>query len=258
MFVDRIQRQRFELKYRISPAAALAVRDAVRGRLEPDPFARSRPDLAYPIHSLYLDTDNLRLYRATINGDKNRFKLRIRYYDESPASPAFLEIKSRVNDCILKKRAAVRRETLPELMRHGWPALRHLHLAEARQLDAAHMFCRLVHDLQAHPRSHVAYHREAWVSHADNAVRVTLDRDVRCEPQDGTVLTTCLRQPARVFPADTVILEIKFTDHFPAWLAEMVQMLGLTRTSAAKYVDGVTGMGEEHFHPRTITPSRLR
>lgn len=247
MFVDRIQRQRFEFKYRITPAAALAVRDFVRRRLELDPFARPRPGFAYPIHSLYLDTDRLRLYQATINGDKNRFKLRIRFYDESPSSPAFLEIKSRVNECILKKRAAVRREMLPELLRHGWPSLRHLHAPEARQLDAAHMFCRLVHDLGAHPCSHVSYLREAWVSHADNAVRVTLDREVRCEPQAGTLLTTCMRQPERVFAADTVILEIKFTDHFPAWLAEMVQMLGLTRSSAAKYVDGVTRLGGERF-----------
>lgn len=50
----------------------------------------------------------------------NRFKLRIRFYDDIPASPAFLETERRLTDVIRKERAALRREgiyRLQELVR---------------------------------------------------------------------------------------------------------------------------------------------
>ena len=47
-------------------------------------------------------------------------------------------------------------------------------------------------------------------------------------------------------PGGAVVLEIKFTDSFPSWCADMVQALSLRRTSAAKYsrsVDALVDMG---------------
>ena len=42
-----------------------------------------------------------------------------------------------------------------------------------------------------------------------------------------------------------VILELKFTDRFPNWFRELVEVFNLTQCGAAKYVDGVTLMGED-------------
>ena len=58
------------------------------------------------ITSLYLDSSALHLYRQTVQGIKNRFKLRIRFYDDNPGNPAFLEIKRRVTDVIIGFRNA--------------------------------------------------------------------------------------------------------------------------------------------------------
>ena len=58
---------------------------------------------SYRICSLYIDSPQLFLYNQTVLGEKNRFKLRIRFYDDDPAHPAFLEIKRRVTDVILKE-----------------------------------------------------------------------------------------------------------------------------------------------------------
>jgi len=60
-----------------------------------------------------LDNPGLSLCHATIDGVKNRFKLRIRFYDHVESNPVFFEIKRRVNDVILKERAAVRRASVP-------------------------------------------------------------------------------------------------------------------------------------------------
>ena len=112
----RLQPQRFELKYLVDEAITPGVRDFVSSYLDLDEYAAGRPNLSYPVHSLYLDSDDLKLLHACTNGTKNRFKLRLRYYEERPGTPVFFEIKSRMDNCILKERCAVSREAVPLLL----------------------------------------------------------------------------------------------------------------------------------------------
>src|SRR5256885_30472 len=109
----RLQSQRFELKYLIDEAIAPGIRDFLTSYLELDEYGVGKPNLSYPVHSVYLDSDDLKTYQASVNGSKNRFKLRLRYYDAGVESPVFFEIKARVDDCILKQRCGVRREAVP-------------------------------------------------------------------------------------------------------------------------------------------------
>src|SRR5207302_8462885 len=98
MAEDKMQQQRFELKYIIKEDAARAVRDFVSGYLEIDEYGATLPDFSYPVHSLYLDSDDLYLYQSTINGDKNRCKLRLRIYDNRTEAPIFVELTRRMNN----------------------------------------------------------------------------------------------------------------------------------------------------------------
>ena len=116
MAAPSLQKQRFELKYIMDEAQALAIRDFVRCYLDLDPHGEGQPDLSYPVHSLYLDSPSMQLYHSTINGNKNRFKLRVRFYDENQDSPVFLEIKRRMNNIISKKRVGVKREGLFQIL----------------------------------------------------------------------------------------------------------------------------------------------
>lgn len=112
-----MQLSRLELKYQISPELALAVRDFVGSYLEIDEFGATRPNLSYPVHSLYLDSPDLATYRHTINGNKNRFKLRLRFYENRPGASVYFEIKRRMNNAILKQRArALRREAVERVL----------------------------------------------------------------------------------------------------------------------------------------------
>lgn len=246
MNTDRLQARRFELKYRIDEYTARAVRDFARAHLDPDPFGASPAAPSYPVHSLYLDSRGLDLFHATINGDRNRFKLRARFYDDAPGSPAYLEIKRRVDRCILKQRARVRRDAAAALLGGEVPAFAHLAAPDARHYAALQDFCTLLRGLDAGPSAHVAYEREAWLSRENNRVRVTLDRHVRCEVQHTPALATAFRHPAAVF-AGQVILELKFTNRFPAWFHELVQHLNLRPDSAAKYVDGLAVLTAPHL-----------
>src|SRR5689334_18934733 len=111
-----MQRNRFELKYRIDERRARGVRDFIRSYMVRDRYARPEIGGCYPIYSVYLDSPGLALYSATLHGLKNRFKLRARYYDDRPQSPVFFEIKRRVNDVILKERAPIRRASVKRLL----------------------------------------------------------------------------------------------------------------------------------------------
>src|SRR5258707_11718797 len=179
---DKLQQQRFEQKYLVSEPTALRIRDFLNGYLEIDEYGVGKPNLSYPVHSLYLDSDRLRLYWETINGNKNRFKLRLRFYNDDPDTPVFFEIKRRLNNCILKQRGGVRRDAVRWLLAGHFPETDHLLTRDTRQLVALQRFCQLVSEIHARPKVHITYLREAWVSTLDNSVRVTLDRQVTAEP----------------------------------------------------------------------------
>lgn len=244
---DRLQAQRFELKYQISEDLALAIRDFVSTHLDLDEYGASLPDWSYPVHSLYFDSDDLRLYHATINGDKNRYKLRARYYEDRRDAPVYLEIKRRMNSTISKKRAAVDRDALGEIVRGHLPGPERLFYHDAKQQEALQSFFQDMVELRAGPKTHVAYRREAWISPHDNSVRVTMDRDVLSEPHPCARLKTEMHDSRPVFD-NQVILELKFTNRFPVWFREMVRIFNLMQCGAAKYADGVTKLGEQHVN----------
>src|ERR1051325_6220928 len=222
MAQDNLQLQRFELKYLIPEQAALGVRDFVRSYLEIDEFGATLPNYSYPVHSLYVDSDDLYIYRSTINGDKNRFKLRLRYYEDRPDAPVFFEIKRRMNNIILKQRGGVRRELVDSLLAGHFPAPEMLISKEPKQFVALQNFCRLMSHLQAKPKVHIFYMREAWISAYDNSVRVTLDRFVYADPEPTARLTTDLVRPTVLFK-NFVILELKFTNRLPDWFRSLTR-----------------------------------
>jgi hypothetical protein len=239
----QVQRQRFEYKYLVSEHVARSVRDFASAYLVLDEYGASLPDRSYPVHSLYLDSPDLALYRSTINGDRNRFKLRVRYYEDGDDRPAYLEIKRRANSVILKKRAGVHRAAVEEVVAGQLAQPSHTVDGSPEALDALESFCSLVQRLGAVPQAHVSYLREAWAAPGSNAVRLTMDRRVRTERRRVFSLEPDMSAPTEVF-GDRVVLELKFTDRFPRWLNELVQVFGLRQGSAAKYVDGIYRMGE--------------
>lgn len=246
MFQDRMQEQRFERKYFITERQALEVRNFVNCYLEPDGYSAVRPEHSYPVHSLYLDSDGLTTYWATVHCEMERFKLRLRYYDEDPNTPVFFELKRRVNECILKQRAAVCKSAAPALVAGHFPEAGHLVFDGPNHLVTVQKFCQLVHELSARPKVHVAYEREAWVHPQTNSIRVTMDRRVCGEPQRRTVFRMKMARP--VFPfTNQVVLELKYTDRFPDWFRDLVYQFNLVQTGAPKYCGSVLLVGEERL-----------
>lgn len=226
--------QRYECKYLVSEAQAVRIAADALPFVEPDPFARGRPQHGYPISSLYLDDEWLSLYRETIDGKRNRYKLRVRAYDDRPESPLFCEVKRRFDRVISKLRCAIAREQLGAVLAGdatppGPPPSRPQALAE---------FVRLLQATRAAPRALVRYDRQAFVGIDDSEVRVTFDRRLRiCHTREPLV-----RMGGPGFcdmPTRGVVLELKYCDRHPSWLADLVRRHELHRQSFSKYCRGL-------------------
>lgn len=243
---DRMQRQRFEFKYVLEEATALEVRDYVNRHLDLDEAGVGKPNYAYPVNSIYLDSPSLLTFWDWVNADRNRFKLRMRYYDESPNTPVYLEIKRRVANCILKQRCALQKAAAPYVVAGQMPPEKLICSDGAKQRVALVNFVNLVARLNASPRALVTYLREAYIDPINEGVRVTLDREVRIA--ERTTPDFSLHMPEHVQPfGNKVILELKFNNRFPNWFGQMTRMLRLSRSAAAKYCEGMASIQRPQF-----------
>lgn len=225
---------RYELKYRITETKARALAQYVQAYIHPDRYAKSQPGYEYPISSLYLDSPTMSLCRETLQGKKNRFKLRVRGYDDSPESPVFLEVKRRINTVILKSRVKVPKPVLGQILsnRHA-PSLEY-----EKDRETFRQFMLYVTALNARPVVLVRYMRQAFEGDSDNRVRITFDRKLGFKATGQPVVS--VNGPGwHAVSMDFVILEIKFTARYPLWLSDMVKMFNLKQTAMSKYVSSV-------------------
>lgn len=229
------QSQRFEMKYAISELEAEAVRNFIEPHILPDCHAKE--GARYEVHTLYLDSSDLALYSSSALGELNRFKLRVRSYEDHPEAPLFFEVKRRADRVILKQRARVKRSAANRVLAGedvGQSVLVSPTHDEAVNLSR---FRDYMEALGAKPRVMVRYEREAYESVVEAGVRITIDRRIACAAQrDYTPCAWSQDGRWRDLDGFAAILELKFWDTFPAWLAQLVRRFDLSRDSIAKYV----------------------
>jgi VTC domain len=233
-YVDTVLGCRYEMKYRISESKARAIEQFIKPYLHLDRYSRLRPGGFYPLVSLYLDSNDFKLCRETLTGKKNRFKLRIRCYSDDTEQPRFLEIKRRVNNVILKSRSRIRDEDVSAIFSGKSLSSQKFKSDE----NAMKQFILYVNSINAKPKILIRYMRQAFESDSDNRVRVTLDRELSykasSEPKVRFGGVGWQRHPL-----DKVILEIKFTARYPAWLSRMIQCFDLGVHSTSKYATSI-------------------
>lgn len=235
---DRMMGCRFELKYLIRPSLVNPIRRYISDYIELDPYSRVQQDGFYTIGTLYLEAHNLQLYRANMEGHKNRFKLRIRTYDDSRESPCFLEIKRKVDAVILKSRAALKKKNITRTLSCCSPH----YINSRKDKKVINQFQLYKHSINANPVIQVRYKRSAYESSCNMRVRVTIDRNLcfRTVNKPKIGLNSRGWQNLRL---GGVILEIKFTDRFPKWLNRMVQIFNLKQRPISKYAYSIQQAG---------------
>ena len=234
--VDRTLRCRHEMKYLITEAKAEAIKHFIRPYLQPDRYCKLQRGGTYPIVSLYLDSNDLRLCRESLTGQKNRFKLRIRSYTDEPDYPRFFEIKRRVTNIIIKSRARVMHRDVPGLLA-GLPLPPQDYTTDEEALNQFQFYMKIIN---AGPVVLIRYMRQAFEGDSETRVRVTFDRElcysVTRIPEVKLEGSGWQRNSLTV---GRVILEIKFTDRYPGWLSRMVGYFGLRQQSISKYATSI-------------------
>ncbi|MDP2315971.1 MAG: polyphosphate polymerase domain-containing protein [Pseudomonadota bacterium] len=241
---------RYEVKYRISPELAEQVREWIARYMEPDAHGEGG-SARYPVHSLYLDDADWRIYRETRNGNFSRFKLRARTYSFTPNAPVFLEVKSRNGEAMRKSRGEVDRAEAVRILDGGTP--------RNRGGGAIENFRTHMDRYRAYPRAWVTYERFAYVGGDRGLVRITFDSAIACAPP-----TRGLAEPERWYPIDDVkgivVLELKYNGSYPAWVADTIRRFGLERRSMSKYrhaVEVLQGMESTTLAAELASGSRM-
>ena len=237
--VDKMQTSRYEFKYLIDEVAARRARQFISSYLLPDHYTVGKEGSGYMVHSLYMDSADLLTCRATQCGEKNRFKLRVRFYDDNPDSPVFFEIKRRENQVIKKSRAVVKRSSVDRLINGGFPQPTDLFKPSEKDLAALLDFFELRDMIGARPAAYTSYLREGYEPADANNVRVTFDREIRSGKYIGR-LSNENHEKWPLVGVEGVVLELKFNDRFPMWMHELVEWFDLNRTSVPKYVECIS------------------
>jgi hypothetical protein len=214
----------YEIKFLLDAARADQVEDWARRHLAFDPYADPAHGYAYRIHTLYLDTPGLDMFRR-VPGHK-RHKFRVRRYGAEPV--VYLERKSKTGDWVAKRRTKVEAVELPRLNER---------LGDARW--PGFWFRRRLAFRGLRPSWRVTYDRVAHVGPgANGALRLTHDRQVRCAPACGWEIAELA--DARPALAEQVIVELKYRAAMPAEFKGLLVDLGLFPRQASKYRLGVT------------------
>ena len=239
--VDRTLTTRWENKYLIDASIIPSLRAWIDIFMQPDPHSALQSDLRYQVCTLYLDNPGMDLFIGTVQGHKNRFKLRVRSYADEGPTPIFFEIKKRVNTAVIKVRDAVSREDAFTFLK---ACAQDSHAATLPETPGCVEFLQAVKDLGAIPKIRIRYRREAWESRSGDPVRVTFDTCVQAKATSGPELAFMEDEPwLNALPVNQAVLEVKFTEAYPAWLHSFIETFDLRLQSIPKYILGADKSG---------------
>lgn len=235
---DAIQSSRSELKFVVNQTQSVAIRHYLGARLRPDPNSLAG---GYPVCSVYLDTGDDLLYRQTGQGVRNRYKLRVRIYDDNVDHPAFLEIKRRDGKSVKKQRARVDRAIATDLLSGKYASITQSTLGDSsnqrhQDWEAFQEFCRLRDMIGAVGTTYVCYQREAYVSPQNSDWRATFDRQLSASVYHPGSPLTIPKNVIKTDYHDAVVFELKFTNRFPDWMQDLVRTFNLMPGPFPKYL----------------------
>lgn len=216
---------RQELKFYMNTHQYVIIRQRLKSLMQHDKHAGSLGQ--YHIRSLYFDDINNKALHDKLGGVRNRVKWRIRIYN---LQDHFIQLEKKIkkDNCIAKVKEEISKDMLDSLLNGDIEVLN----IPGKPL-LFEMYLEMKHRL-LRPKVIVDYEREAYVAWTGN-VRITFDKDLKT----GLNATDILNQELAVIQAldeNFIILEVKYDEYIPEYIKAALQLEGLKRQSASKYV----------------------
>lgn len=227
---------RYELKYLVAEGQLPRLHDELVARMEHDVHQRE----ATRVSSLYYDTRDLRCYWEKIDGLRFRRKLRIRVYGAPETitddSPAYVEIKQRVNRVTQKRRIRVAyrdaRVLCDERRDPGGPP---------EHAEVVNEVLVMTTNLDLRPTAVTTYFRAGYKGRdADLGLRVTVDHRVCGRDRDFDLRSTA--RNTFILPPHLAVVELKVDERVPTWFTDLAARQELTTVRISKYCKAIEAM----------------
>lgn len=212
--------KRYELKYLMDRKQTAALRKALKGHMQIDAYGLTT------IASLYYDTPDARLVRASLEKPEYKEKLRLRSYGlATESSPVYLELKRKAEGIVYKRRIEA---TLPQVRAFmaGGDAL----AGDAQIRKELAYFRDYYQNLE--PACLVLYDRRAYCER-EGDLRLTIDERPRYRMEDLSLTHSLEGIP--LLGEGWCILEIKVQGAMPLWLSSALGQAEIYKTSFSKY-----------------------
>jgi SPX domain protein involved in polyphosphate accumulation len=212
--------KRYELKYLMNAEQTAYLRARLEGHMQVDQFGLTS------IASLYYDTPDFRLIRASLEKPAFKEKIRLRSYGlATDESPVYLELKRKAFDIVYKRRV---QSTLPQVEQF---------FDEDGEDIAGGQINREIKSFRDYyrplmPACLIIYDRTAYFE-PDGDLRLTIDYNPRYRIEDLDLKTSMDGIP--LLGDGWTILEIKVQDAMPMWLAEILSKGHIYKSSFSKY-----------------------
>lgn len=217
--------KRYELKYLLSPAQEAFFREKLEGHMQVDQFGLTS------IASLYYDTPDYRLIRASLDKPLFKEKIRLRSYGlATQDSPVFLELKRKAYGIVYKRRV---QSTIPLVQKffdgEG-------DICAGGQINHEITYFRDYYQTLV-PACLIICDRTAFFEPGGD-LRLTIDRDPRYRAEQLD-LTVSMEGDA-LLPPGWSILEVKVQQAMPLWLTEILSEGRIYKNSFSKYGEAYT------------------
>ena len=214
---------RSELKYFIDSNDLVILDGKLKNIMGLDSTAKFKK---YNVRSIYFDSYNNKCFYENEDGVNERFKIRIRIYNRS-TNDIKLEIKYKKNGFAHKESVLIDKKMCEKLI-NGFK----LNYKECNNT----ILRKLYLEQQMHlflPKIMVEYDRIAYVDKIGNT-RVTFDTNIRASKYVKSFFDSPVYAKP-IMPINMHILEIKYNELFPDYIAKQLQSVHIERTSFSKY-----------------------
>jgi SPX domain protein involved in polyphosphate accumulation len=225
--------KRYEMKYLLSPEQTAYIKEKLVGHMQLDKYGLTS------IASLYYDTPDYRLIRASIEKPPFKEKIRLRSYGiATDNSPVYLELKRKTDKIVYKRRVA---STIPAV---------NAFFAGEGEICADGQIAREISYFRDYygtlvPACLIIYDRNAYFE-PDGDLRLTIDHNPRYRVSDLN-LTTSMEGTSLLREGYTV-LEIKVQEAMPMWLSRILADGQIYKGSFSKYGEAYKQQAHNAMH----------